>query len=215
MSSPYNYLAISEHLFSSAPTPPDLIYFLDMIILPPFADLSPETIDSIQLHFDRILAFIYFTLTLQLAALEVLISGTTTTVESKASPSHRISAAEKAAPVTLYISGLDMYYEDASDNDSGYSSASSISCSPITTQPKLCDYDEPRCCRRAPRYRPRSQSFSKLPTPILSASGKRMSWTAPRRTFASTKEVVARRASRAGMVLQGAGKAYGGAAVFA
>jgi len=142
-SCPYTYEAMCSTLYSS-PAPPDLIYFLEMFILPMFADLPLDTVAQMKQLLDKTLALIYLalTLTLQFAAIEALAfeghvaaereaasTLTTSKVQRTSTPSKPRQTTTRTRPALAVLAPKSISYSSQTSLDSLFDSPTSRSSS--------------------------------------------------------------------------------------
>jgi len=194
--SPYTYSSIANHLYSPA-TPITMIYFLEMFLLPIVAEFQLDTITDLTVQLDRYLALVYFTMTLNFAAIEAVASQQSGMIDRAVQ--QQLSDKQDAASVLP---------SQAIPTTNVYTWSSSVS----TIQSTSRRHSSTPIPSRSSRL-----STSNAATPVSvdatvyspfaqrnSIAAGTSSWQ-PRWTLASTKDVVARRASQASVALEWGG----------
>jgi len=195
--SPYTYSSIANHLYSAA-TPITMIYFLEMFLLPIVAEFQLDTITDLTVQLDRYLALVYFTMTLNFAAMEAVVSQQSAMIDSVVQ--HRLSAEEDNALPTLSrsrpMTTVHTWIDPFSIADS---TARRHSSTPLPPRKPRHNIDSAATSVSAD-----VTTYSPFTKRNSIAFGVSSSWQ-PRWTLASTKDVVARRASQATVALEWGG----------
>lgn len=178
---PYTYEAMCSTLYSSS-APPDLIYFLEMFILPMFADLPLDTVAQMKQSLDKTLALIHLALTLQFAALEALAFEGYVAAKWEVAPAMTVSKVQRTSsrrtttrtrPALAILApkpsshssqtSLDILNESPTSRSSSYSSQTSDTTT--TTQ----SHDD---ASRSSSYSSQSSLFSSIIDPYTSPPSK-------------------------------------------
>jgi len=190
--SPYTYSSIANHLYSPA-TPITMIYFLEMFLLPIVAEFQLDTITDFTVQLDRYLALVYFTMTLNFAAVEAVAAQQTGMIDRAVQ--HELLEAQNAA-VSIHTTTVHTWGSSFSTINS---TARRHSSTPIPSRRTKHNVDS--TVASGP---PDTTLYSPFTKRNSIAFGASSSWQ-PRWTLASTKDVVARRASQASVALEWGG----------
>jgi hypothetical protein len=192
--SPYTYSSIANHLYSPA-TPITMIYFLEMFLLPIVAEFPIDTITDLTIQLDRYLALVYFTMTLNFAAMEAVASQQSgmidRVVQQQLSDQQdaALSLSLQSIPTTIVHTWINSFGTiDSTSRRHSTTPLPSRSTKHTNSTPVSFD---------TPFYSP----FTKRNSIAFGSSSSGQ----PRWTLASTKDVVARRASQASLALEWGG----------
>jgi len=195
--SPYTYSSIANHLYSPA-TPITMIYFLEMFLLPIVAEFQLDTIADLTIQLDRYLALVYFTMTLNFAAIDAVTSQQSGLID-RAVQHELLREEDYALPLLSQSTPTTTAHTWVNPFSTVNSTARRHSSTPIPSRTARCSTSS-----AATPVSVAISTYAPFTKRNSIAFGTSSSWQ-PRWALASTKNVVARRASQASVALEWGG----------